>query len=722
MTKPLLPTDDLIYGRNKTNRIVSIEVNDGHAEIFQQNEEGGVDSSFITNKFWLLADKPAILRNWAKLGGELHYKYGAQFDTRQDFVKFRSILKKKDIDTFSIWDEKESCMVNKGLTYFKGLKPNEVTTLSFDIETNGLIPNADSRIFLISNTLRKNGIVTRKLFSYDDYSNDGTMIDAWCEWVRNIDPSILLGHNIVTYDLPYIQHVANLHNADVNLGRNYTNMEISNYESSFRVDGSRDQAYKKIKIYGREIIDTLMLAIKYDTAKKYETYGLKNIIKQEGLEVVGRQHYEASTIKDNYTNPEEWEKIKAYAMHDADDSLALFDLMIPAYFYMNQSVPKSFQSMIESATGSQLNSIMVRAYLQDGHSIPKADIAEKYEGAISFGNSGIYNNVHKVDVVSLYPSIMIQYEVFDEDKDPKGHFLTLVKTFTAERIKNKKLFKETGDRHYDDLQSAQKIAANSLYGFLGTPGLPFNCPSAAAFITERGREILTDAMNWATSKGFKITNGDTDSISYCKSDMSEISEEERKALLAELNSLFPVQIKFEDDGYDLRQCILKAKNYIRWDGKKITLKGSALKSATLEPRLKEFINDIIHIIIHISADPGRMQHVYLRYIREIMALQDIKPWCSKKSITATTLASERANETKIMDAIEGSEYSEGDKIYVFFKEDGTLSLAEHFNGDYSRDKLLEKLYKASQRFETVLPEDLFLNYKLKRNKKLLEAV
>jgi DNA polymerase elongation subunit (family B) len=76
----------------------------------------------------------------------------------------------------------------------------------------------------------------------------------------------------------------------------------------------------------------------------------------------------------------------------------------------------------------------------------------------------------------------------------------MVDYFTIERLKNKKLAKETGDSYYDDLQNSQKIAINSAYGFLGAPGLNFNSPQHAAFITKTGREILEKSVLWATGR------------------------------------------------------------------------------------------------------------------------------------------------------------------------------------------------------------------------------
>jgi DNA polymerase elongation subunit (family B) len=300
-----------------------------------------------------------------------------------------------------------------------------------------------------------------------------------------------------------MNHVAKLHNTNLLLGRNESKLRISTKESDYRVDGSRALHYFKCNVYGRELIDTMFLAYKYDIGRKYESYGLKPIIKQENLEVEGREFYNATTIKDNYQNPVEWAKIKRYAEHDADDALALYDLMSPAIFYFTRSIPKSFQGMVESATGSQLNALMVRSYLQNRGSIPKPSEAVPFEGAYSFGIPGIYRNVAKIDVKSEYPSCILQYEIYDREKDPEANFYKMVDFFTQERFRNKAMYKETGDRYYYDMEQTQKVAINSSYGLLGATGLAFNSPKNAALVTEKGRETIATATLWASGKDIK---------------------------------------------------------------------------------------------------------------------------------------------------------------------------------------------------------------------------
>lgn len=705
--------DRVIYGKNSLEKVVGIEIVDDKAEIFLQDGS----SDIVDNSYWILSNE-SHGQGWSRLEGNLHYKWGKKYNKAGQYFSAKKVAKGKGADIFTVSDEKEAFMIKNGYTYYKGLTPKDISALSFDIETTGLNHDEESKILLISNTFRSNGVVTKKLFAYDEYDNQGAMLLDWAAWVCEMDPSIILGHNIYTFDLPYMHYIAEKEGIELLLGRNGSPIKFFEYESQKRVDGSRSQAYHKVRVYGREVVDTMFLAINYDVGKKYESYGLKKIIAQEKLESENRTFYDAGKIRFNYTNPVEWALIKAYCNDDSDDGLALFDLMSPSFFYLAQSIPKAFQAIVESASGSQINSMMVRAYMQDGHSIPKTSGTVDFEGAISMGNPGVYRNCFKVDVASLYPSIMIQHKIYDKWKDPKAYMAQIVQTFTTERLKNKKLAKETGIKHYDDMQNAQKIVINSMYGFMGAAGLAFNSPANAALVTKIGREVLQGALDWAANKAYAIVNADTDSITFTDNG-TPIDEAKRKELLADLNSNYPEKIRFEDDGYYETIIVLKAKNYVLYDGKKIKTKGSALKDAKKEPALKEFLFNVIESIIR---GEDRVVEIYQTYVKEAAQIQDIKRWASKKTISAKVMTSDRANETKILDAVSGTEFSEGDRIYVYYKSDDSLGLVEKFDGDYNKDKLIEKVFKTAQTFANIIPKEVFVNYKLKKNKKALEEL
>lgn len=489
---------NLIFGKDNTKNIVSLEIKDEMMELFIQQEDGSIVVESRPNKYWILSHNP-LKANSRRLEGNLYYRYMITTSDREVFTKGRYQWKNKDI--FSIYNQKEAAMVKDGITYYKGLKHNEVSVLSFDIETTGLVYDDSSAVLLISNTFRDSkGNITRKLFAYDEYESQADMLVSWTNWVKEKDPSILCGHNEFIFDLQYLQYIADQNEITLDLGRDGSPIEFNKYVSHYRIDGSRTLDYKSAHIYGREIVDTLFLAYKYGVTKNYESYGLKKLIAVEGLEAKDREFYDASQIRFNYKIATEWEKIKRYCIHDSDDSLALWDLMGPPLFYTGQYIPKSFQTITESASGSQINSIMMRSYLQEGHSLPHASPVDNFQGGISFGIPGIYKNCWKIDIRSSYPSAILINKLYSKEKDPKANMYNLCKYFTLQRIELKKKVKETNDPRDKGLDASAKIFINSMFGFCSAPGLLFNDPRVAAEITRYGREFLNNGSKWATGK------------------------------------------------------------------------------------------------------------------------------------------------------------------------------------------------------------------------------
>jgi len=712
-----LKYNPLIYGKNQIENIVSIELQDGCAEIFLEDSKG-IKTEVIPTKYnWILSYKP-LDSSWIKLKGDLHYCWGKQYESKREFLTDRSRYKNQDI--FSIYNEKEAFMINKGVTYFKGMKYTDVSVLAFDIEATTLEHDDKAKVLLIANTFCKNGKIERKLFAYDQYKNDAKFFDAWCSWVREINPSVITGHNIVIYDLPYLYFCASKAGTTLDLGRDGSSIRFNIYDSKLRKDGSQFYTYRKCHIYGREIIDTFFLALKYDVARNYESYSLKQIIKQENMEVKDRQFYDAFQIRNNYKIFSEWNKIKKYAEHDGDDALALYNLMIPSFFYLTQHIPKPFQLMIESAAGSQINAFLIRSYLQDSHSIPKSTPTYKFEGAISLGNPGIYHHAMKVDISSLYPNIILTYDLYDVKKDPNQNFLKAAQYFTEERLKNKKLANETNERYYRDIEQSQKIVINSFYGFMAADGLNFNSPSNAEFITKKGREILQKTIDWVNNNKYTLINADTDSVTICNG--GGLDELQQQEILNNINSLFPKSIRFTHDGYFQHVLVVKAKNYVLDTGDKLKIKGSALKATHKEKAIQDFIKEFIQALL--SNKTEELISIYHNYIKECTNITDIKRWTSKKTITSKVLNPHRTNEAKILAAIEedGDTHQEGDKIKVYFDVNGNLRQEEFWNNNHDPYRLMEKLFKTVKIFENVLDKSLFINYSLKTKRTLLTQI
>ena len=729
---------NVIFGKDKTDKIVNISVKNNNVHIFQE-VNGQILETVLPYKHWVLSN---IFSNGCKqLKGSQHFRYIKEYSKLEQFEAIRENIYKYGL--YTVHNYAEAFMIRNGHTYFKNMKTSDVSLLSFDIETNGLSPhNDDSTVYLITNAFRSSTVTIKKTFNVDEYETPQDMIRDWCNWVMEMNPSIITGYNIVSFDIPYLQGMLNKVGETLVLGRDCSEIEIEEKSREKRKDGSQSYSYNRVNIFGREVVDMFFVALDYDIGRKYESYRLKSIIQQENLEKEGRQHYDASTIKDNWHIPEEKAKIIQYAEEDADDPIKLFDLMIPAKFYLTPHIPKPFQIMTESASGSQLNAFMVRAYLQEDFSIAKPDSPEEFEGAISFGNPGIYRDVFKVDVASLYPSIMLNYGISPKTKDYNNVFLMTLEYFTKERLANKKKAKETGDRYFKDLEQAQKVIINSAYGFMGAKGLNYNYPKGAAEVTKYGRKIITQAVDWAESKGYKISNCDTDSISFTTG--KELTDQDRLDLLKELNSLYPSTIRFEDDGYYKCLLVLKAKNYVMFDGTKMKLKGSSIKDQKKERALSEMLNLMLKDII--ENDGLQLVSIYKTYIKEALKPADIKRWSQKKTITKAILncskdEEARKNEKDVYDAIVGKPVQEGDKVYVYpavlgkqveikqfkngnIKEKITLETGlktvDDWNQDHCVEKLVKRVVDTTEILANVVDTTMFIDYSIKKNQSLLE--
>jgi DNA polymerase elongation subunit (family B) len=393
--------EDLIYGKDKTENITAVEVVNDKMYLFKST--GELETRDFN--YWFLSKKG--IKGSQQLDGTLDYKYINFFDDKE---KFNEAKKKLWKNSYALFDDAEAAMVLHGITLFKGMQISDVSVLSFDIESEGLLDDNftplsdDPNIYLISNTYRDtNGEVTRKLFSLEDYHTAAEMIEEWCTWVQEIDPHIMLGHNIFGYDLPYMNYMYKReYDLDMPLGKRGREIHVNTKASKFRKDGSQEYDYYNIKVFGRQVIDTFFLSIKYDFARNYPSYGLKAIIEYEGLEKEGRIKWDftvdspKNTFNNREENPKKWADFKTYCEDDGDDSLKLFDMMAPSFFYYTQSIPKTFQAINNGATGSQINSFLVRSYLQMNHSIPEKSEKVKFQGAISAGITGVHDHVNNI--------------------------------------------------------------------------------------------------------------------------------------------------------------------------------------------------------------------------------------------------------------------------------------------------------------------------------------
>jgi DNA polymerase elongation subunit (family B) len=198
---------------------------------------------------------------------------------------------------------------------------------------------------------------------------------------------------------------------------------------------------------------------------------------------------------------------------------------------------------------------------------PDADLKAQFEGGLVLSVPGLHRNIGKIDVSSLYPSIMLKYGICSH-KDKQRVALGILEYLTTERLLLKKLGK-AGDATAKQAEGALKVLINSLFGFYGTSGVSFNDFVAAALITAYGRRILRFMIGIVEQEGGVPVECDTDGIFFSHPEPVKVFEILQAALPEGINIELEVLAKaifVPERG---------AKNYVLWheDGQ-ITAKGS----------------------------------------------------------------------------------------------------------------------------------------------------
>jgi DNA polymerase elongation subunit (family B) len=240
---------------------------------------------------------------------------------------------------------------------------------------------------------------------------------------------------------------------------------------------------------------------------------------------------------------------------------------------------------------------------------PEPDPKKDYEGGLVWARTGLFRNCAKIDVASLYPTIMLAFRVHSR-KDHEQVMLRWLKTLREERLKLKDRAK-AGDKMADAMQSAMKVLINSAYGFMGAGNYGFNDMEAAEKVTAYGRKILTLMAATIEDCGGLIVECDTDGIIF----QHENPDEVKKAVQNALPEPFQVELEWAH----MAVFVEGKKNYTVVDpatGNIVEVKGGNLRGRDKERFKTEFKQN--YIVKAIVEGLPAADH-YAQQVREIIA-------------------------------------------------------------------------------------------------------
>jgi DNA polymerase elongation subunit (family B) len=685
----------LLYGMDETERVLAIEPGGQNEVILYKLGRGRrTETERRVSQPWAIVAEPAPFTNRAdatirELRGSHRYRYLVTFASWDAYRFAIPSDMRRNAGIIGPPTQVGQYQVRAGTTLFKGMEYRDLRRMQIDLETRTLDPSdPDAGILMIS--------LKQHASNFEDVlileSTEGELIERLNRTVRNLDPDVIEGHNIFGFDIPYLVHRARIAGVPLRLGRDGSAPWIQ--------EDNRRQTVAYI--HGRHVIDTYTQIQRFDVQGNLTRYGLKEVIRQMGLEREDRVFVDRTRITEMWDRGERSrDQLADYALDDVRDVDVLSRVIMPNEFYQTQMLPLSFQRSALTGTGRKIDELMLRSYLAAGHSLPQAERARPYPGGyVELVHAGVFGPVVKSDVESLYPSIMIR-ESIASDRDVLEAFPLLLSDLTQRRLHAKQQARETESETratWHGLQGGLKILINSFYGYLGFARGSFNDYAAAERVTLEGQRIIQHTVELLNERGAEPIEVDTDGV-YFSPPSNVTTEDEEERFIEDISDSLPEGIRLAHDGRFRHMLALKQKTYALIDHKgNLTVTGSALRSRALEPCFREFITDAARAFMESS--PEAVRDLYFDLAIAIrnreLSIHDISQW--------TMLNQERMGSRirlkALIDANPGR-WRYGERLEIYEKEGGVLGLSEDYDKDENVTVLLKRLRDVAERFQPV---------------------
>ena len=607
-----------------------------------------------------------------------------------------SHIRDLDDDTVLGLQPEEQYLVATGRTYFRDLSFDELHRLQFDLETTGLDPDR-CRIFMIS-VRYPNGETEVLEASGRGDEPEAALIRELNTRVLAADPDVIENHNLHGFDLPFLDRRSRLLGVALTLGR--TGQPGLRQRAARRGLANTTDDGRRVRFVapGRELIDTMDAVIRYDfSTRSLPGHGLKAVAKYLGIASPDREYIKGSQVWPTYrTDPE---RVRRYATDDVIEVAHLSRMLGGAAFALAQMAPRRYERLADAgaATGV-IDPMLVRAYLRSGVALPKhqTDDGTPHSGAaLHLFASGVAHRVVKVDVASLYPSLMRTYRI-GPARDHLEALLALVDGLVQRRLEAKANARAapagSTERHTNDAMSAaMKIVVNSAYGYLAAGGdlTRFADVHAANEVTRRGRETLDLICHALADRGVALIEADTDGVYFAVP--GSWTEADERRVVGEVAGLLPPLVQLELEGRYAAMLSHEPKNYalMDYDGV-LLLRGVAFRSSRAEPYGEAFLRRAITHLL--NDDVAGVHEVYVTAVsalrRREVTTREVSSRVRLTKSPARYLESRERRRELPYEAVLASgitHWSAGDRVRVYRTRAGEGRIVDPDEADGEHD-------------------------------------
>ena len=387
-------------------------------------------------------------------------------------------------------------------------------------------PKPDRNPVIIISTATSNG--EEKQFLADEKRNDKTLIEEFISYVQKFDPDIIVSYGANKVDWTYLKERCRTLKMKLNVDRACTEPHTS--------------VYGHVSLTGMVNID---LADFVDEFSSIKVRNLTNLADHLGvMKIDQRTIIEDVDFADYWDDNQKRDALKRFSLDNARSLKGTAELLLDFAMQLSSLVSLPLDHVMTAAVGFRVEWFLIKRAQKIGELVPKR-VEQPYRpyagGIVLKPQAGLHENIAVLDFKSMYPNIMIAYNlspdtyvapkepvppsgVFEAPevkhrfrKAPSGFYKEalsyLIGVRSEIRTKMKTLNPKSVDyKVLDARQKAVKVITNAAYGYAGWTGARWYNKPVAEAASAWGRHMILTATKMAEKAGLKVIYGDTDSL------------------------------------------------------------------------------------------------------------------------------------------------------------------------------------------------------------------
>jgi DNA polymerase I len=399
-------------------------------------------------------------------------------------------------------------------------------------------PKPDRNPIVMLSTVTSTG-KTRQFEASEDRS-DKQLIKDFIDYIREFDPDVIASYGANTTYWNYLL--------------------TRSHKYKLKLDFDRASFEPHTSVYGHVSTTGIVNADLADFTDMFPEVKVKTLANfAEHLGVTSEQGVVEDVLFAEYwDDPKKRGELERFVMDSAHRVYGMAALLLDFAMQLSALTSLPLDHVMAAATGFRVEWYLIKRAQKIGELVPRR-LEQPYipyaGGLVLSPKPGVHENIAVLDFKSMYPNIMITYNLSPDTyiqpdmpdpeggsykapevghrfrKTPPGFYkeaLTYLIAVRGEiRQKTKSLNPRTVEfQVLDARQKAVKILTNAAYGYAGWIGARWYIKPVAEAASAWGRHIILTASQMAQKAGVEVVYGDTDSlfINYDKEKAQQLQE------------------------------------------------------------------------------------------------------------------------------------------------------------------------------------------------------